>query len=345
MASPPGDFPFSLAEQRAIISANLNSTLLLQFLMGAYIGVFGATVSIYVSKTTAYNKLVVGAMIALFITTSIVGDSRVSLFLGSVFGSLAVPPTVIDQIAQLVGLLFADGLLVWRCFHACGRSLRSLLPIGLFVVEIVDVQGLVMADCIFDAFLNADPKFGTAKHVRISNRLAGAMYISAAVTSLMATFMICHQIYTHTSHYTRSRKRFRHVIDILVQSSGIYTAVVIMQAVLDYLNSGSLGPSMIPAIVAENYIDALATTIDGLVPTLMVARLAIASTSTDGTEVFSTGVPSDLEDQSPVSPGTQADDSDTTPREQQGFAEKLEGENNENFHDVVHEVPRTTEEL
>ncbi|KAF9554301.1 hypothetical protein CPC08DRAFT_766853 [Agrocybe pediades] len=45
--STTDDFPFSVAQQKALISADLNSTLLFQFLFGIYTGLFPATLYIY----------------------------------------------------------------------------------------------------------------------------------------------------------------------------------------------------------------------------------------------------------------------------------------------------------
>ncbi|KAF9536098.1 hypothetical protein CPC08DRAFT_771736 [Agrocybe pediades] len=45
--STTDEFPYSVAQQKALISADLNSTLLGQFLFGIYTGIFLATMYIY----------------------------------------------------------------------------------------------------------------------------------------------------------------------------------------------------------------------------------------------------------------------------------------------------------
>ncbi|KAF4610000.1 hypothetical protein D9613_010332 [Agrocybe pediades] len=100
------------------------------------------------------------------------------------------------------------------------------------------------------------------------------MYVSVAATNLMATFMIYRQICTHTTHSSHSWSRHKHVIDALVQSAAVYSAVVVFQAIMGFLDTSEARLSK-KAPVVEYYANALS--IMGLIPTIMVARLASRS--------------------------------------------------------------------
>ncbi|KAF9536551.1 hypothetical protein CPC08DRAFT_756525 [Agrocybe pediades] len=53
--------------------------------------------------------------------------------------TVAIVITILQFFTQnSVTFVIADAVLVWRCFHACGQSLRSsVMPIALFILETV----------------------------------------------------------------------------------------------------------------------------------------------------------------------------------------------------------------
>ncbi|KAF9536221.1 hypothetical protein CPC08DRAFT_771668 [Agrocybe pediades] len=116
------------------------------------------------------------------------------------------------------------------------------------------------------------------------------MFVSVAATSVMVTFIICRQVYAHTKPGSRSRRRYRNVIDTLIQSSALYSGVLVIEAVL-YIIEGNL-QNMYPGILLQ-YFDVVAALVTGIAPTLMVARL-IASSSEKDTEGSSFSFPTDL---------------------------------------------------
>ncbi|KAF9552674.1 hypothetical protein CPC08DRAFT_822744 [Agrocybe pediades] len=138
--STTSEFPYSVAQQKAMISVDLNSTLLAQFLFGIYTGIFLATMYIYSHKencTRARDMIIIGNAGALYLLITLTtlinwiytnilfctkGATRVDMFIESVTEDIPLGEEIIDDVTSLVGFLFADGLLVWRCFHACGRS-------------------------------------------------------------------------------------------------------------------------------------------------------------------------------------------------------------------------------
>ncbi|KAF9545345.1 hypothetical protein CPC08DRAFT_716214 [Agrocybe pediades] len=260
------DVPFTVAQQTARISANLNSTLLIQFLFGTYTGVFPAAIYIYLHKenrSASKDRIVIGSIVVLYCIAACTvlvnwfytsvgfskdGATRLDIFIGSVAPDFPEGVGVLLDVAELLGFALADVLLVWRCFHACGRSVRkSLLPIALFIVE----TGLVISSMVYECLLDAEPGFATSKRNETFNRLSAAALVSVALTSLVATFMICRQIYIRTSPGSRSRKRYRTVINTLVESAALYSAALVFEAILDFLDAGSLQSSLEVGIIAQ----------------------------------------------------------------------------------------------
>ncbi|KAF9554360.1 hypothetical protein CPC08DRAFT_753694 [Agrocybe pediades] len=309
--STPDDFPsFSVAQQKALISANLNSTLLLQFLFGIYTGFFLTTLYIYIHKenrTRSRDMIIIGSITALYFVTALntlinwlytsnlcttYSGTRFEMFMESLSQDIPKGVAILDDIMTYVGFVFADGLLVWRCFHACGRSFRrSLLPIALLTVETASAV-LVLSSMAYRFLIDAKPGFQTAQTDEILNRLNAAGFVIVAATSLVSTGVICLQIWRQTTLSSRSRTQYRTVTNALIESSALYTVAVLFQAILDFNLTGSIESSY-KAFLVFSFVDPATQIISGLAPTLMIARLVVSS-SQEGTEVSSARLPSEL---------------------------------------------------
>ncbi|KAF9548003.1 hypothetical protein CPC08DRAFT_715698 [Agrocybe pediades] len=170
------------------------------------------------------------------------------MFIESIRQDIPLGEEIIADLILFAAYVLADGLLVWRCFHSSGRSFRrTLIPISLFTVETVLSITVTAYICLGDA----KPNFESAQTDKISNRLNGAAFISVAATSLVSTLMICRQIWRHTSTITRSRKHYRTIIDILIQSSALLTVTVILSAILNFINTGNIESSLKISFVTQ----------------------------------------------------------------------------------------------
>ncbi|KAF9569065.1 hypothetical protein CPC08DRAFT_813227 [Agrocybe pediades] len=242
------DFKVSITVQKALISADLNSSLMMQLIFGIYTAVLGPAIYVHIRKenrASPQSIIIAGIMIVLYCMTAFVvavswyytsiqfckQATRAAIF-SSADSGIPVPVLILIDLSQNIGFLMADGLLVWRCYHACGGSFRSnILSMGLFIVEIT----LVVASAIFDCLLYLRPELETHQLILVSDYLDGASFISVAATSLVATFMICYQIYSRTTPGSGARRLYRHIVDALVQSSCVYTVTVILLAIVDFL--------------------------------------------------------------------------------------------------------------
>jgi len=102
------------------------------------------------------------------------------------------------------------------------------------------------------------PDFYTAERARQADRIAGAAQVSVVVTSLTASFTICYHIYTSTSRDTRSRRRYMHIVELLVQSSFVYTVMQTVLIVDYFMGTGTLGDNKIILFILGDYFNALA---------------------------------------------------------------------------------------
>ncbi|KAF9559429.1 hypothetical protein CPC08DRAFT_807880 [Agrocybe pediades] len=135
--SSTGEFPFSVADQKALISAVLNSTLIEQFLFGIYTGVFAVSIYVYHSS---------GVMITLYIITvlkisinwyyvnivfCVNGATRIATFIENIISPIGVVLNVLNAAVQNCGFLLADGLLVGvvRMYHF-DRTILTILWIA-----------------------------------------------------------------------------------------------------------------------------------------------------------------------------------------------------------------------
>ncbi|KAF4610190.1 hypothetical protein D9613_010232 [Agrocybe pediades] len=282
-----------------------------QFLFGIYTGLFPATIYLCVHKenrTRSGARIVIGSLTALYVVTAIQisvtwlytnivlctdGGTRADTFIESVTGDLPLNTAerVIVDVTALIVFLFADGLLVWRCVHACGRSLRkSFLPIALFAVE----TGLVLTTMVYECLLDARPDFDTEKTFHVANRLQAATRVSVAATSVVSTVVICLQIWRLTTRRSRSWIHYRTIIRALIESSAIYSVTILFVAILDFTIAQDLESSFTVVLIA-NIVVTCTQIISGLAPTLMIGRLFLPSNQED-TKDSSVRLPSELID-------------------------------------------------
>ncbi|KAF9554111.1 hypothetical protein CPC08DRAFT_198185 [Agrocybe pediades] len=303
------DFQFPVAQQNALISAGLHSTLMALFLFGIYTGLFLVALYIYIHKknrTPSRDRIIIGNMTALYTSMALyilsnwlytnvifckTGATRVDMFVESITGDRPPGERIFGVVAAFFVFMFADGLLVWRCFHACGQSLhKSLLPSALYVVETV----LVISALVYNGLIDAKPGFETLQTDGIVNRLTAAALTSVAVTSLVSTVVICRQIWQRSALGSRSRRRYRTIINILIQSSALYTAITLLLAILNFTDTGNIANTF-TIVLIEVYITAPAQIISGMAPTVMIVALVVSS-SQEGPETSFAQLPPDLID-------------------------------------------------
>jgi len=278
----------SVAFQQAEISAALNSAMLFIFLTGIYTVVYFGTLYIYQRRKAPQRLIIIAVITLLFIlgicnlalewyaTTWIFvknGSTQESVFI-----QMYDSPEWIVLVAAVTSFgmtLLADALIIWRCFHIWGHSFRIiLLPSFLFVAEFA----LALATIILVAIEVTEVQ--TERQVQISNSISVASSFVSAGTSLLSTYLIVRRIYSVSHESKTSSRRFRRIVRIVVESALIYSLVQVVQAVVGIVPPKTL-PASLPVWAFQNYGSSLAEAITGIIPTVMVARVALASSSVD----------------------------------------------------------------
>ncbi|KAF4618061.1 hypothetical protein D9613_012676 [Agrocybe pediades] len=305
--STKDDFPYSVAQQKALLDADLNSTLLYQFLFGVYSGVFPAAIYIYVHKenrTRTRDRIIIGSITALYCTMALnmlsnwiysnilfckKGATRVEMFVESATQDVPIGIAILDDIPLYLGFALADGLLVSARGMEMLSSLWALLS-EIFTSDFAAHSGGSVT--VYRCLLDTKPNFESLQTNAIFDRLSAAALVAAAVTSLVSTAVICLQIWRHTRLISRSRKHYQTIINALVESSAAYTVAVLFLAILDFFPSENTQSSF-DVLLISNFVEPATQIISGLAPTVMIARLIVSSLK-DDTVVSSASLPSEL---------------------------------------------------
>ncbi|KAF4610636.1 hypothetical protein D9613_007331 [Agrocybe pediades] len=221
-------------------SGSLHEGITSIFLFGIYTAALGATFLTYLvgvpkKKGTAWrNVLIIGTITALYVLTAfstLYGWYNVNILLCvnryEIFGlalclehiDSAAPITItmlppmanavlstLSFICPQAQCLLADSLLVWRCFYVCGgKFIAIVLPLILLLAE----AGLLISTAVLNLSVSLPSKrFSLQKLLEETaavGDVAGALYTLTAATSLVATAIICRQIYIRTTPRTRRR--------------------------------------------------------------------------------------------------------------------------------------------
>ncbi|KDR81297.1 hypothetical protein GALMADRAFT_136314 [Galerina marginata CBS 339.88] len=285
---PTAELQVPNSVQLSELKSLLISVVLSAFFMGIYTLVYFGTLSLYYRKVSQ-GRIVVFAITLLYILNmgsfafawwfsvwSFVdnGQTREAAF-SSMF-NLPRGAHIASGILAFSELLVSDGLLVWRCFHVWNRSLRViLLPLLLVAAEF----GLFLSSVIA---LLAEHLRPSLKSALVVNKLDGTGYFVSAVASLTPTLLIAFRIYSFSCSSGISSGRFKHIVEILVESSVVYSMTLFIQA-LSAVLPFEVTDTRLSAL--QSFINNLSIPILGVVPTIMVARVYL---SADDTQHLST---------------------------------------------------------
>ncbi|PPQ69932.1 hypothetical protein CVT26_013257 [Gymnopilus dilepis] len=271
-----------VAVEKAAIGDELNSTILSVFLWGIYTVVYAGTLYLYLTKKSSRNKVIVWAIsLSYWAYSSIVimdwyRDQSVLLnnlgSRGALYAALfqgPLWPTLVTEVMDFIMTAVADGILIWRCYHVCGYSLRGILIPGflLFCEVVIDVAVL--------SLLGASQLEPSRSQVNAISHLIAAQSFVTCATTLSSTTIIAYRIYTTSKREIsgRSNRLLMHVLEILVQSAAAYSLVAVAEAISSVVpQSGSTAPSW---YASAAYTSLLFIFISGIAPTVLVGRVAM----------------------------------------------------------------------
>ncbi|PPQ87547.1 hypothetical protein CVT25_008472 [Psilocybe cyanescens] len=239
MSSP--DIPIPLNVQENQISGNLNSSMLLNFLMGWY----------FLDWVVVIN-----------------GDTRESIFSGGL-GESPQWIWVLSDFLVTSSFVVADGLLIWRCYHVWGQSFRAILaPLILLVVEF----GLFLATIVLKAKLG---EINIPVHAILFNNIRSALIFVSLGTTAITTFLIVYRIYSASRlNALPSKRLFNRIVVMIIESAAAYTLLLAFETITvivpSFNNVGSTWSEV------SYYVQAVLSVVanQGMAPTILVARIA-----------------------------------------------------------------------
>ncbi|PPQ86785.1 hypothetical protein CVT25_012390 [Psilocybe cyanescens] len=259
--------PSASVQHSELISSN-NAALISTFLMGSYTIVYLETLYIYPAAQFGIQWYTILFNLPQSKSNSVA--AYVSLF------EVPLWITIAMEVTSFAMYIVADGLLIWRCYHVYGGLRRIIiLPLFLLAVEV----GLVVTSIIYFLIVDSDP---SQHEIDTSNDIQSGVFFASFATSLSTTVLIAHRIYTSSRNINGAKKRFIRIIEIIIQSAAVYSAVLLITAISDAIPDGDSWPS--PAIFAlANYSSSLLVPTAGMAPTIMAARVCLASSKEEDT--------------------------------------------------------------
>ncbi|KAK0465870.1 uncharacterized protein EV420DRAFT_1709134 [Desarmillaria tabescens] len=279
MATPTSSIPPDLTDaDKAIVfhilDAILNSTILASLLSGIYTGITAVTIrSISKVDCTVMNKsrsirqpmviviimLYIGSIISFALIwsqlyISIFNDGWNFWTIYMVYYSIpCLQSGVIQGGISIICTILADTIMIWHCWMIWRQQWRVvLLPVLLLVSAIV--------------YINPNGDYHTYDTLYPS--------FSLASTVLCTLLIIYHIVTVAQGAAAGNRLRAYHqVIKILVESSALYSIILIIFVVFNALDD-----------VILLYLDRLAAISRGVAPTLLVGRVAAGHTHPDDSQ-------------------------------------------------------------
>ncbi|PBK60849.1 hypothetical protein ARMSODRAFT_679423 [Armillaria solidipes] len=249
-----------------LLNAHLHSKMLYSLLHGVYTGIVAVTFwNIFMNKSRPIGRVMIVVIILLYIVTT-VNTALIWFFVRAAFVSSGrnfftvyeaiTTPGIIPGAMGTTGCIssiLADTTIIWRCWIVWGRRwLTILLPI------------LLLFSAIAFKIIATYEQYTTPDGFFIQFFVMYSSFILAS--TLLCTLLIIYRIFTvaRAGGETGSTLRaYRHVIEVLVESSALYSVVLILYTAFFALDD-----------VTMIYFDALAAIARGVAPTLLVGRVA-----------------------------------------------------------------------
>ncbi|PBK90383.1 hypothetical protein ARMGADRAFT_1014557 [Armillaria gallica] len=251
----------------------LNRTILAALLYGIYTGVIVVTLWAVASRYHNQNyrrpHFLVSIIILLYIlavfglyyewaggTLSITNGTNPWIEHTS---SLSPPILLTGGISAILSTNLADVTLIWRCWIVWGRSWRVVLVPIAFTTLTTASRGIIIYYSIFGPIEKLPPQA-----LYPENIVGWAVLYSSLIlaTLLWCTILIIYRI-LRVGGAAGRMGLYQRVIEMLVESALLYSAVIIVLLVFEARNEGT-----------AVYVAELAIAIRGMAPTILVGRVA-----------------------------------------------------------------------
>ncbi|KAH9478171.1 hypothetical protein JR316_0008624 [Psilocybe cubensis] len=280
--------PSQVTISNRIISANLNGTMILTFLMGFYTLVYFGTMYLYLSRKPAntnsrivlvtisvlYFLSFLGFIVQWYFTDwSVVihGETRESMFWALM--NLPLWIGIINNIQLNALFVISDGLLIWRCYHVWGQSFKVIFaPLVLLATEFCLAVAAVALQIMYGHIASE------VANVALENHMSSAAVFVSLGTTLITTFLIGYRIHTASLlNKSPSQKLYNRIVVTIIESSAVYSLVLLAFAITLVIRVPENSQSLLTE--ATYYSEAVLLVVTGMAPTVMVARIALTNPS------------------------------------------------------------------
>ncbi|KAK0488302.1 hypothetical protein EDD18DRAFT_440968 [Armillaria luteobubalina] len=263
---PPGITDADKAIIFQTLDHDLGSALLNSLLQGLYTGIVAVTLwNIYTHKSRPIGQVMIIIIMLLYIATMVTfmirwteassqyvrnGQNFWTKFL--CYSTSNATVIIGGGVSAAISTILADSAIIWRCWIVWGRRwLSILLPVLLLVstvvFKLIATYQLYVSKSDYPLYFTLYSSFTLA-------------------TTLWCTFLIIYRIVTiarAAGEAGGGLRAYRHVLEVLVESSALYSVFLILCTAFFARNSIILG-----------YFDVLAGIARGIAPTLLVGRVA-----------------------------------------------------------------------
>ncbi|KAK0224677.1 hypothetical protein EDD85DRAFT_1027786 [Armillaria nabsnona] len=246
------------------LDTELNANILDSLLHGVYTGILAITLwNIFIANSRPNGKAMVAVIVLLHILTTInfafqwsymrstLVDNAQNLWTKSLKIFEAGDTSFLETgITSAVCTILADSTMIWRCWMVWGRR---------WSITILPALCLVSATVFKIIYIHRQLTHGT-----IDDLLTPVLYASFSLaTTLWCTLLIIYRVWTVGRTNERGLGAYRHVVEVLIESSALYSASLILFVAFFAHNDW-----------AANYLDPVTGIARGVAPTLLVGRVA-----------------------------------------------------------------------
>ncbi|KAK0479639.1 hypothetical protein IW261DRAFT_1593621 [Armillaria novae-zelandiae] len=253
------------------LDTNLNAGILISLLHGIYTGIVAVTLgNIFTNKSRSIGRIMIIVITLLYIVATMNfvlnwlyirsifvehGQSLRTRYLAQCIPSFE--STIEMGVTGVICTILADSTIIWRCWMVWGRRwMVVLIPILLLISGSVYSKPGAVFKIIATYKISA-----TAV---VAYPLGFALYSAFILAAtLWCTIFIIYRIVAVARTAMEGLRTYRHVIEIMVESSVLYSLALILYVVF-YVRED----------ITLHYFDCLVGMARGIAPTLLVGRVA-----------------------------------------------------------------------
>ncbi|KAK0209552.1 hypothetical protein IW262DRAFT_1468810 [Armillaria fumosa] len=162
-------------------------------------------------------------------------------------------------IDAILSTALADATLIWRCWIVWGRTWRVVLvPVACTTLAIIS-RGIITYYSSYGPVENMSPRA-----LYLENLVNWAVLYSSLIlaTFLWCTIFIVHRI-LRVSGISAGMRVYHRLVEMLVESASLYSSAIVILLVFEVRNEAS-----------GAYIEEFAIAMRGIMPTILVGRIA-----------------------------------------------------------------------